>query len=110
MFDQEFLKWLGPLGVGGVLAYVVIRYHNDANKQWLSERKEMAEQYARLFEKLLQITNEAVKVMTENTLVLKSLHGRVDQLDILRVIMNEEGQPVDVRHKTGPIDTSGLRS
>jgi hypothetical protein len=104
MFDQEFLKWLGPLGVGGILAYVVIKHYIEASKQWLAERKEMADQYAKLFTELLLITKETVKSITESTLVLKSLHYRVDQLELIRVVTNNEGQPVDLRHKTGPID------
>ena len=104
MFDQEFLKWVGPLGVGGILAYVVIKYYNDASKQWLTERKEMNDQYAKLLSELFIFSKETVRAITENTLVLKSLHFRVDQLELLKVVRDEEGQPVDIRHKTGPID------
>jgi hypothetical protein len=106
--DPESLKWIGPLGVGGVLAYVVIRFYHESSKQWLSERKEMANQYAGLFAELLGITKETVRVITESTLVLHSLHARVDQLDMLRVVRDEEGQPVDLKHRTGPVDTAGI--
>lgn len=111
MFDQEFAKWLGALGVGGAIAYIVIKYYDAAakqwreeQKQWLAERKEQVEQYktfceamserytrllketseqnARLFTELLLITKAAVSAMTENTSVLRAMHERVDNLHL----------------------------
>ena len=84
--DQEFLKWLATLGVGGVLAGIMFFYY----------RKDVA-QYTNLWkgqsEALLEVVKENTKVITQLIEAVDALHRRLDRdrEDRKRIRRNEGG-------------------
>jgi len=95
--DVEFSKYLASLGVGGSMAALLFFFYRRDVKQftelWQASTKE-----------LLAVVREVISVMRENTLVLESLHRRVDRLEMLRLVPDADGPaPVVAIREAPPI-------
>jgi hypothetical protein len=85
VFDAEFLRFLGQLGVGGAIAGILFFfYRKDVRSYtdlWQAQSKINSEQTSLM----IQIVRDNTAATVTNTEVLRALHRRVDQLDMLRV-------------------------
>ncbi len=89
MLDPEFLKFLIQLGVGGAIAGIIFFfYRKDVRSYtdlWQAQTARSDAQTAAMIKVIAENSaNTAV-----NTEVLKSLHKRIDRLDLLRIVGNE---------------------
>lgn len=74
MMDPEFIKWLATLGVGGVLAGFMFAFYRKDVKTYTLMWQGQSEQ-------LITVVKENTKAITENTLIIKSLHRRNDHIE-----------------------------
>ena len=90
--DAEFGRWLIQLGVGGLLAGVLLMFYRKDVKQytelWQAQSKLNAEQT----NMMMTVVRENTAAFVENSQILRSLHRRMDRLDILRVVPEENGR------------------
>jgi hypothetical protein len=75
---SELLKGLATQSFGAVLAYIFFRaYQKEVNDNKL-DLKEVADKEKYKIDLLLQALMSNTKAITENTMVLNSLHRRLD--------------------------------
>jgi hypothetical protein len=86
VFDVEFLRWLAQLGVGGVIAGILFYFYRKDVKQFTELWQAQSQLNQRQTDSMILIVKENTAAFTESTNVLKSLHRRMDRLDILRVV------------------------
>jgi len=86
MFDQEFLKYLVQLGVGGAIAGLMFAFYRKDVRAYTELWKAQSEI-------LIAVVKENSANTATNTEVLKSLHRRIDRLDVLRVLPDEDVSP-----------------
>lgn len=89
VFDAEFLKFLVQLGVGGSIAGIIFFfYRKDVRSYtdlWQAQTARSDAQVAAM----IKVVAENSANTAVNTEVLKSLHKRIDRLDLLRIVGNE---------------------
>lgn len=97
VFDAEFIKTLGGLGVGGAIAGLIFVFYRKDIRQYtdlwqkMAEREEaraiaLAEREDKRTDALMQLVKENTAATTTNSEVLRALHRRVDSLDLLRIV------------------------
>ena len=86
LFDPEFVKLIGGLGVGGTIAIIIFGFYRKDVRSYTDLWKAQAEREDKRTEALMQLVRENSVATTTNTEVLRALHRRVDQLDLLRVV------------------------
>lgn len=89
MFDAEFMKLLVQLGVGGAIAGMIFFFYRKDVKSYTDLWKEQAALNYRQTEAMMQLVAQNSANTATNTEVLKSLHKRIDKLDLLRVVEAE---------------------
>jgi hypothetical protein len=73
MFDQEFLKFLSTLGVGGVIAGLMfLVYRKDV--------KTFTDQWKGQSDMLMQVVKENSAAIASNTKTIEALHTREDRV------------------------------
>lgn len=88
--DQEFLKYLAGLGVGGVLAALFYYQNNKNSLEYAANAAAQAKIFADRIEALLNLergrTEMLVRLVTDNTAqttanteVVRALHKRLDK-------------------------------
>lgn len=91
MPDHELLKWLTQLsGSGALLAVLLYFYRKDVRSYtelWQGQAKLSHEQT----QAMMALVEKTTAAIVQNTEVVKSLHRRIDRLDILRFV--EEPPP-----------------
>lgn len=96
VFDQEFARFLMQLGTGGILAGLLFFFYRKDVRSYTELWKLHAELNATMTRELMALVDKNSGTIASNTEVLKSLHRRMDRLDILRVV------PEDAAHENGP--------
>lgn len=86
MPEDELLKWLAQLGgSGGILAILLYFYRKDVRSYtelWREQAKLNHEQT----QAMMLLVEKSTTAIVQNTEVVKSLHRRIDRLDILRFV------------------------
>lgn len=72
--DFEFAKWLASLGVGGALAGMMFAIYRKDMKESSARLNELVNQWRGQTELLVQVVRDNTAAMTQNTLVVQSLH------------------------------------
>lgn len=72
MSDPELIKWLSSLGVGGVLAGILFLVYRKDIKMFTELWKGQSDA-------LMNVVKDNTAAMTRNTLVVESMHKRLDQ-------------------------------
>lgn len=90
MFDAEFIRYLAQSGAVGVIAALLFFFYRKDVRQytelWQAQAKLNHEQTTMM----MAVVKENTAAITQNTEVIKSLHRRVDRLDMLRVVPEGE--------------------
>jgi hypothetical protein len=84
--DSEMMKWLVQLGVGGVIAGLMFWAYRKDVKQFTELWRMQAELNFRQTDAMMALVRETTIAITRNTEVLKSLHRRIDRLDMLKFV------------------------
>lgn len=69
--NDAFLRWVTTLGVGGVLAAFMFYFYRKDVRQYTELWKAQSEA-------LMQVVKENTQAHTENTVLMKALHRRLD--------------------------------
>lgn len=73
MFDQEFIKYLSTLGVGGAIAGIMfLVYRKDV--------KTFTDQWKGQSEMLMKVVTDNTAAVTSNTKTIEALHAREDKV------------------------------
>lgn len=86
MFDTEFLKWLAQLGVGGAIAGLLFHFYRKDVRSYTDLWKEQAAINQAQTSAMMALVEKSTAAISQNTEVVKSLHRRIDRLDILRFV------------------------
>lgn len=86
VFDQEFARFLMQLGTGGILAGLLFFFYRKDVRSYTELWQAQATLNAALTRELMTLVDKNSGTIASNTEVLKSLHRRMDRLDILRVV------------------------
>lgn len=78
MFDEEFIKFLMTLGVGGVIAGLIFVFYRKDVRIYTDQWKGQSEM-------LTHVVKDNTAAVTANTEVMRSMHRRLDQLVGLQV-------------------------
>jgi hypothetical protein len=96
VIDPEFGQFLAQLGVGGVIAGLLIFFYRKDVKAYTDLWRDQTVV-------LLDVVKENTRCTAENTEVLRALHKRMDTLELIRVVsMDKEGQGVAAQLGTRP--------
>jgi hypothetical protein len=86
LFDVEFIRYLIQQSIGvGFAAFIFVFYRRDMKEsaeRWKSQADRESAQTAAL----MLLVKENTVATTTNTEVLRALHRRVDDLDLLKVV------------------------
>lgn len=88
--DQEFMKYLAGLGVGGILAALFYYQNNKNSKEYAERAESLAKQFGDRIEALLNVERGRTEMLvalvkdntsqtTANTEVVRALHRRLDK-------------------------------
>jgi hypothetical protein len=88
--DQDFMKWLSGLGVGGILAAIFYYQNNKNTLECATKITEVTKKYSDKLEELLNVEKGRTEILvtlvkdnstqtTANTEVLRALHRRLDR-------------------------------
>jgi hypothetical protein len=102
LFDQEIVKFLAQLGVGGAIAGLLFFFYRKDMRSYTELWKTQADINSRMTDSMIVLVRENTAAFTENTSVLKSLHRRMDRLDILRVVSDDEVRPAADERRRDP--------
>lgn len=95
MFDAEFIRYLAQSGAVGVIAALLFFFYRKDVRQytelWQAQAKLNHEQTTMM----MAVVKENTAAITQNTEVIKSLHRRVDRLDMLRVLPENESRATE---------------
>lgn len=91
--DAEVVRWFVQLGVGGVLAGVLLFFYRKDVRSYTELWREASERNERQTMQMIAIAERSAGAISENTEVMRSLHKRVDRLDMLRVVPDDEANP-----------------
>ena len=78
--DQEFFRFLASLGVGGVLAGLLIYFYRADAKEW-------TERWQGQSEMLMMVVKENTAAITSNTKIVEALRMEVLEVRELRQLM-----------------------
>lgn len=78
MLDNEFIKWLAGLGVGGVLAGMLFMFYRKDVKQFTDLWKMQSDREAARTEMLIGVVRENTSSNTQLVEMIRSLHHRLD--------------------------------
>jgi hypothetical protein len=88
--DVEFTKWLLQLGTGGAIAGLLFFFYRKDVKAYSELWQAQAAINHEQTQAMMELVAKNSATVAANTEVLKSLHKRMDRLDILR--LTEEGE------------------
>lgn len=77
----EFVKFLGSLGVGGVIAGGLFFFYRRDVKSYTDLWKIMSEQLLLVVKESAEASRAVAVAITQNTEVVKSLHRRLDKIE-----------------------------
>jgi hypothetical protein len=80
------MKWLVQLGVGGVIAGLMFFFYRKDVKQFTDLWQAQAALNFKQTDAMMQLVRETTVAITINTEVVKSLHRRMDRLDLLKFV------------------------
>lgn len=86
MFDQEFVKFLAQLGVGGAFAGLMFIFYRKDVRSYTELWQKQAELNHAQTQAMMMLVEKNSGTIASNTEVLKQLHHRIDRLDILRFV------------------------
>lgn len=92
VFDVEFMRWLAQLGVGGMMAGVLFYFYRKDVRAYTDLWKEQATLNANQTVAMMALVEKNTIAITSNTDIIKSLHRRMDRLDILRFVPEEDAR------------------
>lgn len=92
VFDPEFLKFLAQLGVGGAIAGLLFAFYRKDVRAYTELWKEQATLNHAQTTAMMALVEKSTSAIVQNTEVVKSLHRRIDRLDILRFIEEPSGE------------------
>ena len=78
--DQEFFQFLASLGVGGILAGLLIYFYRADAKEW-------TERWQGQSEMLLQVVKENTAAITANTKIIELLRTDASETRELRLLL-----------------------
>lgn len=76
--DNEFIKWLAGLGVGGVLAGMLFMFYRKDVKQFTDLWKMQSDREAARTEMLVDIVKDNTVSNVQLVEMIRSLHRRLD--------------------------------
>jgi len=100
VLEAEFSRFLLQMGVGGILAGLLFVVYRKDVRSYTELWKEQAALNAKMVDTVIALVERNTGTISKNTEVLKSLHARMDRLDILRVVSTDEGLEIG-RHQHG---------
>jgi hypothetical protein len=71
MVDQDFMRFLASLGVGGIIAGLMFMFYRKDVRLYTDQWKGQSEL-------LMQVVRENTAAVTANTTVVQSMHERLD--------------------------------
>lgn len=80
------MKFLVQLGIGGVLAGLLFGFYRKDVRAYTELWKEQAILNHAQTTAMMALVEKSTSAIVQNTEVVKSLHKRIDRLDILRFI------------------------
>lgn len=89
LFDVEFLRYLIQQSIGVAFAAFMFMFYRKDMKEGSERWKVQAEREDRRTEALIVLVEKNTTATTTNTEVLRALHRRVDDLDLLKVVNPE---------------------
>jgi hypothetical protein len=81
---------LANYGAGALIAGILFFFYRKDVRSYTELWRQQAERSDKVSDGLMMIVRENSATIATNTEVLKSLHRRIDRLDILRVVTPEE--------------------
>jgi predicted nucleic acid-binding OB-fold protein len=90
MFDQEFARFLLQLGVGGILAGILFFFYRKDVRSYTELWREQSTLNAAMTTAMMAVVKDNTAALVTNTEVLKSLHLRIDRLDVLKFVSDDE--------------------
>ena len=78
VLDNEFIKWLAGLGVGGVLAGMLFMFYRKDVRQFTELWKLQSDREAARTEMLIGVVKENTQSNTQLVEMIRSLHKRMD--------------------------------
>lgn len=97
MLDPEFLKFLIQLGVGGAIAGIIFFFYRKDVRSYTDLWQQQTARSDAQVAAMIKVVAENSANTAVNTEVLKSLHKRIDRLDLLRIVGNEGEEASDRR-------------
>lgn len=86
MFDVEFLRYLIQQSIGVAFAAFIFMFYRRDMKEGAERWKVQAEREDKRTEALIALVEKNTTATIQNTEVLRALHRRVDDLDLLKVV------------------------
>ena len=91
VFNEEFVRFLLQLGLGGAMAGLLFFFYRKDVRSYTDLWQAQAKINEAQTSLLLQIVKDNTAATVTNTEVLRALHRRVDQLDMLRLFDEKAG-------------------
>lgn len=98
--DSEFLKFLAQLGVGGAIAGLLFFFYRKDVRAYTELWQAQAKLNHEQTQAMMALVSQNSGTIASNTEVLKSLHRRMDRLDILRIVEEDPGNNNQGRIRT----------
>lgn len=92
VFDAEFVRYIAQTGAVGVIAALLFAfYRKDVRNYTELWQTQLKLNYNQMIMMMTVVKDNTIAI-TQNTEMLRSLHRRVDRLDMLRVVAEDEGK------------------
>lgn len=101
VLDQEFIRFLLQLGVGGVIAGILFFFYRKDVRQFTDLWREQAKLNSEQTAAMIAVVKENTIAFTQNTEIARSLHKRIDRLELLRIVTDEEEKDIRARLSQG---------
>jgi hypothetical protein len=86
VFNADFFRFVAQLGVGGAIAGIVFFFYRKDVRSYTDLWQAAAAMNAKQTEAMMSLVERTTTAIVTNTEVVKSMHRRLDRLDILRVV------------------------